>query len=151
MALARAAVDQNVWAYDTTRYRGQTPDIVGYAVEWRGRGVVLVATVITATGKTLMWGAGGFRAVNPFFNVDDWKRWQACAPSSDAEHWASVTAGSALRRATHRALPSSFLPTGDPLVLAYYVGWPDVKRNAAGLKILVPADLRHGVIAPTWW
>jgi hypothetical protein len=152
MALAQATVDQGRWAYDTTRYRDRRPDIVAYAVEWQRRGVVLLATVVTATGETTMWGDGGFRAVNPFFNVTSWKLWRAHVRSSDAEHLASTTAGTALRSSTRKASPS-FLPAGDPLILAYYVGWPTVFPSEAsrwGLTMLVPADLQHGVIPPTW-
>jgi hypothetical protein len=153
MAMAQATVDQGRWAYDTSRYSGQAPDIVGYVVEWQRPGVALVATVESPSGRTVMWGAGaadGRPAGLALFCMDGdaWKEWTPKVRSSDAENWALTTAGEALCGHGDAGTASAWLPTGDPLVAAYVVGWPGVHRDGGGLTLLVPADLRHDVIAP---
>jgi hypothetical protein len=45
---------------------------------------------------------------------------------------------------------ATWLPSSEPLIIAYVVGWPrrSLAQRATGLTILVPADLKHGVFPP---
>jgi hypothetical protein len=80
-----------------------------------------------------------------------WMSWTPQRASGASEGWAVNTAGKALvEQRRNGSLPLG-RGSGEPLVLAYYVGWPKVGLSQAGrpgLTVLVPADLRHGVVAP---
>lgn len=163
MAMAQASVDEKRWAYDTARYIGQTPDIVGYVVEWRRLGVALVATLVNESGRMVTWAdteAGGGGRLTGRYVFDpivypmatrEWMSWTPQRVSGATEGWAANTAGKALvEQRRNGSLPSG-RDSGEPLILAYYVGWPKVgpgPTRRPGLTLLVPADLRHEVVAP---
>jgi hypothetical protein len=157
MDLAQAAVDANLWGYDTSRYRGLTADIIGYVVEWERPGLGLVATVDTASGRTVMWAISrpfAFTSGSTYGVTDSsdgapaWTKWAPLARSSGGESRALTAAGEAMHKWRRTGAP--WLPSGDPLLIAYIVGWPRrfVMQRESGLTILVPADLKHGVFPP---
>ena len=157
MALAQAAVDANQWGYDTSRYRDLTADIVGYVVAWERPGLELVATVDAASGRTFMWtnsrpfvrtGGSTYGVADSLDGAPAWTKWAPLARSSSGESRALTAAGEAMHEWRRTGVP--WLPSGDPLLIAYIIGWPRrfIVQRQSGLTILVPADLKHGVFPP---
>jgi hypothetical protein len=157
MNLAQAAVDANLWGYDTSRYRDLTADIVGYVVAWERPGLELVATVDAASGLTFMWtnsrpfvhtGGSTYGVTDSSDGAPAWAKWAPLARSSSGESRALTAAGEAMHKWRRTGAP--WLPSGGPLLIAYIVGWPrrSIMQQESGLTILVPADLKHGVFPP---